>query len=74
MIGAESHDDKVRAVAEIDSEIADLNSFRDLATSITTNARGYALLNALRLGFQKLQTLGANRKAIIFTESRRTQE
>ncbi len=70
----DSTDEKVRAVAQIDSEIGDLNSFRDLATSITTNSKGYALLNALRLGFEKLQTLGAPRKAIIFTESRRTQE
>jgi hypothetical protein len=72
--GPDSTGEKVRAVAQIDAEIGDLNSFRDLAISITTNAKGYALLNALRLGFQKLQTLGASRKAIIFTESRRTQE
>jgi superfamily II DNA or RNA helicase len=70
----ESQDETVRAVNQIDSEIGDLNSFHNLATSITTNAKGHALLKALELGFQKLQTLGANRKAIIFTESRRTQD
>lgn len=59
---------------EIEAEIADLESFHDLASSITTNAKGDALLKALALGFQKLESLGANRKAIIFTESRRTQE
>jgi len=70
----EPPDEKVRAVNQIESEIGDLNSFHDLATSITTNAKGHALLKALKLGFEKLQTLGAKRKAIIFTESRRTQD
>jgi superfamily II DNA or RNA helicase len=69
-----SPEEKVVAITQIESEIGDLNSFHHLATSITTNAKGHALLKALKLGFQKLQTLGANRKAIIFTESRRTQD
>ena len=54
-------------------EIADLKSYRELATSITRNAKGEALLVALRAGFQKAEGLGAPRKALIFTESRRTQ-
>jgi ERCC4-related helicase len=55
-------------------EIADLEAFRDLAISITQNAKGQALLLALKAGFAKADELGAARKAIIFTESRRTQE
>jgi superfamily II DNA or RNA helicase len=58
----------------LQAEIQDLVRFRDLATSITENAKGEKLLQALRLGFQKLHELGANQKAVIFTESRRTQQ
>ncbi len=61
-------------IAAIESEIADLRAFRDLAVSITENAKGQALLSALRAGFAKAQELGGAEKAIIFTESRRTQD
>ena len=61
-------------VAAIEAEIADLRAFRDLAISITENAKGHALLSALRAGFAKAKELGGAEKAIIFTESRRTQE
>lgn len=54
-------------------EIADLEQFRDLAVSITHNAKGEALLKALHVAFAKAAELGAAKKAIIFTESRRTQ-
>lgn len=55
-------------------EIADLEKFRELATSITHNAKGVALLKALGVAMTKAVELGAAEKAIIFTESRRTQE
>lgn len=58
----------------IKAEITELESFRDLAVSITGNAKGLALLQALKVAFAKLQELGAAQKAIIFTESRRTQD
>ena len=61
-------------ILSIKAEIIELESFRDLAVSITENAKGLALLQALRVAFQKLQELGAAQKAIIFTESRRTQD
>jgi len=54
-------------------ELEDLESFRDLALSITHNAKGLALLTALDVAFAKAKELGGERKAIIFTESRRTQ-
>ncbi|MEQ1871507.1 MAG: SNF2-related protein [Vicinamibacterales bacterium] len=54
-------------------EIADLEGFRDLATSITQNAKGDALLKALQVAFDKAAELGGAKKAIIFTESRKTQ-
>ena len=58
----------------IQQEIDDLESFRKLAVSITHNAKGQALVTALRTAFGKAAELGAAQKAIIFTESRRTQE
>lgn len=60
--------------AAVAREIADLERFRDLAVSITDNAKGGALLTALHRAFAEAAELGAARKAIIFTESRRTQD
>lgn len=57
----------------IESEIADLDEFARLATSIDHNAKGKALLKALDVAFAKAEELGAEPKAIIFTESRKTQ-
>ncbi|HFI2406257.1 TPA: SNF2-related protein [Pseudomonas aeruginosa] len=58
----------------IAAEIAELQRFKNLATSIRENAKGKALLIALERAFAELKRLGAARKAIIFTESRRTQD
>ena len=54
-------------------EIDELQSYRELAGSITANAKGDALLAALKIGFDRTATLGGKRKALVFTESRRTQ-
>ncbi|MCC6842348.1 MAG: DEAD/DEAH box helicase [Saprospiraceae bacterium] len=61
-------------IAEIRQEIDALNQFKKLAQSIKINSKGEVLFTALTKGFEKLQELGANKKAIIFTESTRTQE
>ncbi len=60
--------------AALEREIADLEEFHSLAVSITHNAKGAALLMALDRAFVEAERLGAPRKAIIFTESRRTQD
>jgi adenine-specific DNA-methyltransferase len=57
----------------IQNEIDDLRSFFELAMQITQNAKGDALLQALKIGFRMAQELGGAERAIIFTESRRTQ-
>ena len=57
----------------IEQEIADLDAFTRLATSIEHNAKGLALLKALNIAFAKAAEIGAAQKAVIFTESRRTQ-
>ncbi len=59
--------------AAIEAEIADLDQFTKLATSIEQNAKGKALVKALAIAFKKAKELSAAEKAIIFTESRRTQ-
>lgn len=55
-------------------EIAELTAFIDAAQTLQTDTKAQALLKALTLGFGKMAELHAPRKAIIFTESRRTQE
>jgi ERCC4-related helicase len=55
-------------------EIEDLQSFKNLALSIKENAKGKALLIALGRAFTDAVRLGGPKKAIIFTESRRTQD
>ena len=59
--------------AAIGREIEELKGYRKLADSIRANAKGDALLIALKIAFAKAHELGAPRKALIFTESRRTQ-
>jgi ERCC4-related helicase len=60
--------------AAISSEISELRHFKMLATSIRDNSKGNALLIALDRAFAELGRLGAAKKALIFTESKRTQE
>jgi superfamily II DNA/RNA helicase len=60
--------------AALEAEIHELACFRDQAISIQENAKGEALLVALSKGFKAMRDNGAADKAIIFTESRRTQD
>ncbi|WP_371164506.1 SNF2-related protein [Buchananella felis] len=56
-----------------DEEIRELRQYAALARSITVNAKATALITALEQGFVKLREIGAPEKAIIFTDSTRTQ-
>lgn len=58
----------------IQHEINVVDDIIKLATSITTNAKANALMNALGTAFEKQRELGINEKAVVFTESIRTQE
>jgi adenine-specific DNA-methyltransferase len=69
---AEPLSEKDRSALE--QEIKDLEAFRNLALTITQNAKGRALLTALDKAFAEATRLGAAKKAIIFTESRKTQD
>lgn len=61
-------------VQRIQEELTELKQYRDLSISIEHDSKGIKLTQALSEGFKKLTELGAERKAIIFTESRRTQD
>lgn len=75
---AEEWSDEDRATADVDPVLLEeeLNELRDcaaLAEQISTNAKGEKLLSALPAAFARAEQLGAARKTVIFTESRRTQ-
>lgn len=59
--------------AQMRDEVAELLKFKELATNIRQDAKGQALLAGLERAFVELERLGALKKAIIFTESKRTQ-
>lgn len=70
-------------LVELRAELADLRKYHELAASIGKNSKGAVLLTALRRGFaaaaEKRDAAGEpagrlQQKALIFTESRRTQE
>jgi len=54
-------------------ELAEIRGFQKRVKAISRNAKGDKLLIALELGFRKMHEIGAADKAIIFTESKRTQ-
>ena len=58
----------------IKKEITELEQFRDLAKKIKKNSKAEHLFIALDKGFEQLKMLGAAPKALIFTESKRTQK
>jgi superfamily II DNA or RNA helicase len=54
-------------------EIAQIDGLIARAERIRSDSKSKALLKALTAAFDRLGELGANRKALIFTESRKTQ-
>ncbi|MCJ2379989.1 SNF2-related protein [Parabacteroides sp. AGMB00274] len=67
----ELHPDDIEGIKK---EIEELKQFRDLAEKIKKNSKAEHLFVALDKGFEQLKNLGAAQKALIFTESKRTQE
>ncbi len=61
-------------VQRINKEIAELHQMQELAHSIKTETKAKKLLTALDVAFSKVTQTGGNRKALIFTESCKTQE
>lgn len=58
----------------IQLEIDELRSFAHLAESIKVNQKAVKLFDAIDQGFDRLREIGAPEKAIIFTDSTKTQE
>ena len=58
---------------QLQEEIGLLAQLVNWARRIGTDTKTRSLLTALDIGFQQMATTGAQRKALIFTESRRTQ-
>lgn len=60
--------------AAIDNEIEELRHYVSMAEGIGCETKAQALLKALTASFDKVERLGGLRRALIFTESRKTQE
>jgi Helicase conserved C-terminal domain len=61
-------------IEKLKEEIQEISKYLTWARSIRIDSKSRALLKALETGFAEMSKMGANRKALIFTESRRTQE
>ena len=71
----EMHEPSTRHVDySLDGEIKELLECQRLAQNIREETKAIKLLEALDVAFNRIKTIGGNRKALIFTESRRTQE
>ncbi len=67
-------DDRNPGRRVLDDEIAELTRYAQWALSIGIDTKSRSLHKALEVGFAEMEKMGAKRKALIFTESRRTQE
>ena len=66
-------EDSVSDAEQLEEEIRELEGFVALAETINWNAKGDALVEALAAAFPKAAALGGAQKAVVFTESQRTQ-
>jgi len=74
--GEEWSDDPAKApnVRALEQEVWELRQYADLADSIKVNAKGEALKRGLDRTFTVMRAHGWPEKALIFTESKRTQQ
>ncbi|MCX6638867.1 MAG: SNF2-related protein [bacterium] len=72
--GKQPEPDQKVDLQKLNAEIGELDRYIGWAKSIGVDTKSQALLKALEAGFKELLRMGAKRKALIFTESRRTQE
>ena len=63
--------EEIRSIKE---ESKSLKEFHALAKSIKKNPKGEVLMTALKAGFAEAERRGGSKKAVIFTESTRTQK
>ena len=67
-------DDQKPSRQALDAEIGELTRYSQWALSIGIDTKSRSLHKALEVGFTEMAKMGAKRKALIFTESRRTQD
>ncbi|MDE7169738.1 MAG: hypothetical protein K2N67_06030, partial [Mucispirillum sp.] len=72
--GYEGTEEKRIDIYKLNKEIEEINGFIDTAYRIETDTKAKTLLEALENGFKHTVELGGNKKALIFTESVRTQK
>jgi len=70
----EEDDEEQVDLQKLSSEIEELTRYAQWAHAVGVDAKSRALLKALERGFSEMEKMGAARKALVFTESRRTQE
>lgn len=68
--GVEAQVDPVKLRAEI----VELEQYLLIARGVREDQKSHALLKALDTGFERMAAIGAARKAVVFTESVRTQD
>jgi len=75
-LAPESEDDDTPPIdyRKLQEEIETLQRLATWARGIGTDTKAKALIMAIERGFEQMASTGASRKALIFTESRRTQE
>ena len=77
--GAESHNEHETKkespfdLKKLGAEIEELKRYMNWARSIGVDTKARSLVKALEIGFARMTEMGAEQKAVIFTESRRTQ-
>jgi hypothetical protein len=59
---------------KLNAEIDELTRYIQWANSIGVDTKTRALLTAVEVGFSEMERIGAARRAVVFTESRRTQQ
>lgn len=60
--------------AELEKEIVEVKKYIELAKQISVDNKTQELMKGLAIGFDNMKKMGAAKKALIFTESRRTQK
>ena len=70
----EENEEEKRELEIIRKELEELMNYKKLAESISENEKAKTLITALEKGLNKTKELGGEEKAVIFTESKRTQD
>ncbi|MCL2410348.1 MAG: DISARM system SNF2-like helicase DrmD [Treponema sp.] len=78
--GEEPEDDDIQAIEreryreEINNELTVVEDIIKMAVQVKSNSKSDAVITALKLAFEYQRKMGFSEKALIFTESKRTQK